>query len=87
MEPVIAKDLLVLLACPVNRMSVREAEPALLERINRAIAAGRLVHRDGRKVEATLEGALVRQDNLCAYPVRQGIPVMLAPEGIELAGL
>lgn len=83
----IAKDLLVLLACPVNRMSVREAEAPLLERINRAIAAGKLKHRDGRSIDGPLEGALVRQDNQCAYPVRQGIPVMLAPEGIELAGL
>ncbi|MFM7280764.1 MAG: Trm112 family protein [Planctomycetia bacterium] len=83
----IAKDLLELLAGPVNRMKVREADTALLERINRAIAAGKLCHRDGRKVEGALEAALVRHDNLCAYPVRQGIPVMLAPEGIELSGL
>jgi len=82
---VIQKDLLEILACPETRQPLREAEPSLVERLNRKIAAGELTNAGGRPVEEPLEAALVREDGKMAYPLRQGIPVLLSEEGLAVS--
>jgi uncharacterized protein YbaR (Trm112 family) len=78
------KKILELLVCPVNRQPLRPAEEAILDRLNRAIAAGTVKNRAGRPVAEPLTEALVRQDGCLLYPLRDGIPVLLADEGIEV---
>lgn len=80
----IQKDLLEILACPETRQSLREAEPSLVERLNQEIAAGELTNVGGRAVGEPLEAALVRDDGKVAYPLRQGIPVLLSEEGLAV---
>ena len=41
----------------------------------------------GKEAEATFESALIRQDGAVAYPVRDGIPVMLVEEGLAVGHL
>jgi uncharacterized protein YbaR (Trm112 family) len=84
---VISQELLDILVCPEDRTPLRAADAALVERLNRAIAAGKIVNRAGSRVERQVAGALVRQDGTLAYQVTEGFPIMLADEAIPLAQL
>jgi uncharacterized protein YbaR (Trm112 family) len=78
------QETIALLRCPVTRQSLRLAEEATLAKINQAIEAGTLQDQLGRVVKDPLSEGLVRQDGKILYPVRDGIPIMLADEGIPL---
>ena len=79
--------LLAMLVCPDDRTPLKPADAQLLERVNRAIAAGQIKNRAGAKVEEPLEAALVRQDGQMLYAVIDDIPNMLIDESISLASL
>lgn len=80
----IGQDLLDILRCPDDRSPLTSADDALVERLNREIAAGRLRNRAGGKMESRLDGGLVRRDRTLLYPVVEGIPIMLVDEAIPL---
>ncbi len=80
----IDKDLLKILVCPENRTPLRLADEALVDRLNRAVAAGTLKNRVGQPVQSPLEGGLVREDGALFYPIINGIPVLLIDEAIPL---
>jgi uncharacterized protein YbaR (Trm112 family) len=61
---------------------VRLAEAALVARLNEAAAAGSLRNAAGNPVSETLDGGLVREDGRIVYPIVEGIPRLLADEGI-----
>lgn len=77
-------ELLKILCCPESHQPVMLAEPDLVERLNRAIAQGRVRNRGGQPVTEVLDGGLVREDRQWLYPVRQGIPIMLIDEALTL---
>jgi uncharacterized protein YbaR (Trm112 family) len=80
----IDKDLLKILVCPENRTPLRLADESLVDRLNRAAAAGMLKNRVGQPVQSPLEGGLVREDGTLFYPIIDGIPVLLLDEAIPL---
>ncbi len=77
-------ELVHILACPESKEPVRLAEPALIERLNAAIRAGRVRNRGGEAVSEPVDGALVREDGRYLYPIRDDIPIMLVEEAIAL---
>lgn len=81
----IDEELLSILACPETHQKLSEADAALVERVNAAIAAGDQRNAAGHHVEQAIEGGLVREDGAILYPVRDGIPVLLIEEGLPLA--
>lgn len=78
-------EFLQMLRCPEDRSPLAEVDAATLERINVAMAAGKLRNRGGELVSRKLEGGLVRADGTYVYPIFDGIPILLIDEGVALA--
>lgn len=80
-------QMLSLLRCLQTHSPLRCADSSLRDRVNRAIAAGRVYNPFGRRLLQTLDEALVNAEGTVLYPVRQGIPQLLVDEMILLAQL
>lgn len=77
-------QLLAILVCPETHTPLRVADEALLARLNRQAAEGKLRNRIGRPVEPPIQGGLVREDGALLFPIVDGIPVMLIDEAIPI---
>jgi len=77
--------LLEILVCPERKdLSLKLVGQSALERLNQRIVNGEVKNRAGKKVEKVIEEALLREDGKVLYPIRDGIPLLLIEEGIEL---
>jgi uncharacterized protein YbaR (Trm112 family) len=83
-KPVLDKEFVACLRCPETRTPLQLAERSLVDRVNQAIAAGRLRDKVGRTLKSPLDGGLLREDGKILYPILDGIPILLADEGIPL---
>ena len=79
------RKLLDILVCPTTRQPLSLLESAGLECLNRAIATGALQRSDGSTQTDTLRAALITRDRKTVYRIDDGIPVLLAEEGIATA--
>jgi uncharacterized protein YbaR (Trm112 family) len=79
------RKLLDILACPATRMPLAILETSGLDALNRAIATGGLRLNDDSLQTALLREALVTRDRKTVYRIDDGIPVLLAEEGIATA--
>ena len=80
----IAAELLALLVCPETHQDVALATPEVVTQLNEAIRQGQVRTVAGKEAQP-IDGALLRADGAVAYPIRDGIPVMLVPEGLDLS--
>ena len=80
----VSPELVEILACPETKQPVRLASADELAGINERVAGGELRNRGGKPPERPFDEALIREDGRVAYPVDDGIPVMLIEESIEL---
>lgn len=80
----IADELLEILRCPKDHSPLTRAEPALVERINRAIATGSVTNLAGQKLEKPIDGGLVNDAGNLLYVVLDQIPVLLPDEAVSL---
>lgn len=80
-------ELLALLVCPETHQDVTLATPQELARLNEAISRGEVRARGGQPVTQPMEGVLIRIDRAVAYPIRDGIPVMLVAEALVIRGI
>ena len=78
------KRLLTILRCPVTHKGLSMARSDLLARVNAAIESGVVSNRDGNALAEPLDEALITEDEKLAYPVANGIPVLLEGESISL---
>ena len=81
------KRLLDIICCPATRLSLELMDVERLSRLNAAIAAGTVKNNRDTKISGTLAEALVTRDGRLAYPVREGIPILLEDECIDLKQL
>ncbi len=73
-----------LLRCPITKQSVKRAPEELLHSLRQRHLDGTLRTRGGENVEP-FEDGLLTADGAWLYPIRSGIPVMLASEAIATA--
>lgn len=85
-SPAFDIGLLKILCCPETHQALALADAALLDKVNRRLAAGRLQNRAGQPVREKVEDGLVRADGRYLYPMRRNIPVLLVDEAIPVEG-
>lgn len=77
--------LLEILVCPARRdLKLRLVQGKALDALNERIEEGKARNQRGDIVRERVEEALLREDGLVLYPIREGIPVLIAEEGILL---
>ncbi len=70
-----------LLRCPITAQTVKVAPETLVRSLCERQCAGALRTRGGEIAEA-FEGGLLTADDAWFFPIRSGIPVMIASEAI-----
>ncbi len=83
----ISQQLLDILVCPEDRTPLTLADDALLDRVNRAITAGKIKNRSDETLQQRIEAALVRQDGKRLYLIVDDIPNLLADRSVCLEQL
>ena len=81
------KNLLDIICCPVTRQPMGSMSAATLAKLNGLIQEQKIRDRDDAVVAEELQEALVTDDGKIAYPVVDGIPVLLEERGISLGQL
>ena len=74
--------LLEILVCPLSKTPLRTLTRAELEALNRAIGSGAVQTVLGSAVATPLRAGLITRDGKVIYRIDDGIPVLLADEGI-----
>lgn len=77
------KHLLEILVCPATKTPVKLLSKDKLAILNREVEKGAISYVDGSLVEGPIEEALITEDGRTLYRVSDGIPVMLAEQGIS----
>lgn len=81
------QELLDILVCPETKDPVAVAAAGVLERVNAAVAEGRATTRGGEPIAEPVTEGLLREDGRILYPIREGIPIMLIDESIDVSDL
>jgi len=81
------EQLLDILCCPVTRSPLGRLPKDRLDRLTLAIERGAIKDRGDRTLTEPLAAALVTRDGKLAYPIIDGIPVLLEDRGIALTQL
>jgi uncharacterized protein YbaR (Trm112 family) len=79
------RNLLDIICCPVTHLPLEPVPESMLTRLNDLIDKGSLRSCDDARIDQPLREALMTRDGRLAYPVRDGIPILLEEHGILLA--
>jgi uncharacterized protein YbaR (Trm112 family) len=85
-KSMIDSKLVEMLRCPIDGNRLELAEKTLLEQVNDAIGRGELRDRMDQKVLVPVDDLLVNLGEKRGYPIRGGIPSLVADQSFELPG-
>ena len=77
------ETLLELLCAPVSHAVLRVASAIELGEINSLIRQRLIRNRDGATLDLELDGSLVCESESTGYPIRDGMPVLIAGEAFD----
>lgn len=77
-------ELIDILVCPRSKKKLVLADTATLDRVNALIAAGKCREISGTAVSEPLAEGLWQRETGIFYPVRDGIPVLIYDNAVEL---
>jgi uncharacterized protein YbaR (Trm112 family) len=80
-----SEDLLDIVCCPLTRAPLQRLDAARLARLNALIEQRKIRNEAKILIDERLDEALVTRDGRLAYPVRDGIAVLLIEEGIGMS--
>jgi uncharacterized protein YbaR (Trm112 family) len=83
-KSVIDPNLLKILACPESHQPLRLLDSTELDGINALISAGGVKTTAGDPLTSAWAAGLIRLDKQRAYPIQDGLPILLIESGIEL---
>ncbi|QDV88316.1 hypothetical protein [Planctomycetes bacterium TBK1r] len=78
------EKLLHLVQCPISGQTLQISSPAVIVDLNEKIAQGLVRDASDQLVESALDQGLTTADGARLYPVRGGIPTLIADAAIEL---
>jgi uncharacterized protein YbaR (Trm112 family) len=81
------KRLLDIICCPVTHQPLAPMQPAQLEALNARIAQAGISTLGDTVLTEALSEALVTRDGKLAYPLQDGIPMLIEECGIALSQL
>ena len=76
------RRLLDILCDPVSKTPLKPLSKQQLETLNRAVRGNALQFTSGRSVSEELQAGLISVDGKVVYRIDDGIPILLADEGI-----
>jgi len=74
--------LIEVLCCPASQMAVKKLSGEQVEKLNQAIAQGKVRFKNESLVEKSVEEGLITEDGNTLYLVDSGIPIMLIEHGV-----
>ena len=80
----IDQKLITMLRCPVDGSKLVLAENTLVQRVNEAIGRGQVRDGQDQRITQPIDSGLLSADSSRLYPIRGGIPTLIADEAIEL---
>ena len=80
----ISKEFIDILVCPETKQKLRLLGEDELAVIAKEIDDGKLVDREGELIKEEIDQALLREDGVYAYVVRNDIPIMLVEKSFKM---